>query len=121
MNRYNDALMISNTTTSTHQQEEGILTYDDGSCYIGGVTNGKKHGKGVLSTLAFVYTPLGRAKSEDAHLAKWNEYHGTWVDDKMHGRGQMIRKCATGSKLVLFDGMWENGQQKELTSAKEEE
>lgn len=112
--------MASNTTTP--QQEEGILTYDDGSCYIGGVKNGKKHGKGVLSTLAFVYTAHIRANIEDAHLAKWNEYHGTWVDDKMHGYGQMIRRCAANSdKLVLFDGMWENGQQKELISKTEEE
>ena len=104
--------MASNPTPAAPEQEEGILTYDDGSCYIGGVKNGKKHGKGVLSTLAFVYTALGRANIEDAHLAKWNEYHGTWVDDKMHGYGQMIRRCATGSKLVLFDGMWENGKEK---------
>jgi hypothetical protein len=106
---------------ATHHQAidatEGIITYDDGSCYIGGIKNGKKHGKGVLSTLAFVYTPFVRANSENAHLAKWNEYHGTWVDDKMHGCGQMIRRCAANSdKLVLFDGMWENGQQIESTA-----
>jgi hypothetical protein len=99
------------TINTNNLQEEGILTYDDGSCFIGGVKNGKKHGKGVLSTLAFVYSAHGRSSSENAHLAKWNEYRGVWVDDKMHGPGEMVRMCANGDKLVLFEGMWDNGQQ----------
>ena len=56
--------------------KEDILTYNNGSCYIGEVLNGKKHGKGVLSTCAFVYSAGTPVSSELAHLSKWNEYHG---------------------------------------------
>ena len=90
--------------------KEGILTYDNGSCYIGEIKDGKKHGKGVLSTLAFVYSAHRYANPEDAHLAKWNEYHGVWVDDQMNGPGQMLRKCMNGASQVIYDGLWKNDQ-----------
>ena len=96
------------TNTST-KPEEGILTYDDGSCYIGGVKNGKKHGKGILSTLAFVYTANIRSRQEDAHLAQWNEYEGEWLDDKMNGLGKMVRKCRNGASNIIYDGIWKDG------------
>jgi hypothetical protein len=89
--------------------EEAILTYDDGSCYIGEVKDGKKNGKGILSTLAFVYTAHIRSNPEDAHLAKWNEYEGEWVNDKMHGYGKMVRKCRNGNINIIYEGIWENG------------
>ena len=95
--------------TRTNANEE-ILTYSDGSCYIGQVKDGKKHGKGILSTLAFVYSAHGHSSSENAHLAKWNEYHGNWVDDHMHGPGKMLRKCFNGDTQVIYDGLWENGR-----------
>ncbi len=88
--------------------KEEILTYNDGSCYIGEVLNGKKHGKGVLSTCAFVYSAGMPISSEMAHLSKWNEYHGIWVDDKMEGPGQMLRKCGTGTCQLIYDGMWKD-------------
>ena len=94
--------------TDTRKQQD-ILTYDDGSCYIGEVKHGKKHGKGILSTLAFVYSALGRTRLENAHLAKWNEYEGEWIDDKMHGLGKMVRKCRNGDINIIYDGIWENG------------
>ena len=91
------------------QPEEAILTYDDGSCYIGEVKDGKKNGKGILSTLAFVYTAHIRSNPEDAHLAKWNEYEGEWVNDQMHGYGKMVRKCRNGNINIIYEGIWENG------------
>jgi len=95
--------------------QEGILTYDNGSCYIGQVKDGKKNGKGVLSTLAFVYSAHGHSSAENAHLAKWNEYRGVWVDDQMDGPGQMLRKCANGTSQVIYDGIWKNDQPLERT------
>ena len=88
---------------------EGILTYDDGSCYIGEVKDGKKNGKGILSTLVFVYTPHIHSRQEDAEFAKWNEYEGEWVNDKMHGFGKMVRKCRNGKCDIIFEGLWKNG------------
>ena len=101
--------MIIHPTTMTEAHEEAILTYDDGSCYIGEVKDGKKHGKGTLLTLAFVYSAHGRSSSENAHLAKWNEYFGEWVDGKMHGCGKMVRKCLNGDSDIIYEGIWENG------------
>ena len=98
--------------------KEEILTFDDGSCYIGEVKNGKKHGYGVLSTCALVYGVL-RTSSDNAHLAKWNEYRGIWVDDKMHGYGKMIRKCFNGDTDVLYDGIWVNGTPPKETTTEE--
>jgi hypothetical protein len=92
-----------------HVTPEAILTYDDGSCYIGEVKDGKKNGKGILSTLAFVYTAHIRSNLEDAHLAQWNEYEGEWVNDKMHGYGKMVRKCRNGKINIIYEGIWENG------------
>ena len=95
--------------TAVESPKDVILTYDDGSCYIGEVLYGKKHGKGMLSTLAFVYTPHIHSNPEDAHLAKWNEYEGEWVNDKMHGYGKMVRKCRNGNSTIIYEGIWENG------------
>jgi hypothetical protein len=100
---------MSCSTTENVKLEQGILTYDDGSCYIGEVKNGKKHGRGILSTLAFVYTAHIRSNQEDACFAKWNEYEGEWRDDKMNGWGTMIRKCRTGSSQLIYEGNWKDG------------
>jgi hypothetical protein len=99
--------MMKQNTVS--QPEEAILTYDDGSCFIGQVKDGKKHGKGILSTRAFVYTAHIRSNPEDADLAKWNEYDGEWVNDQMHGYGKMVRKCRNGTINIIYEGIWENG------------
>jgi hypothetical protein len=95
--------------TEAQATKDAILPYDDGSCYIGEVRDGKKHGKGILSTLAFVYTAHIRSSPEDAHLAKWNEYDGQWVNDKMHGYGKMVRKCRNGNINIIYEGIWQNG------------
>ena len=89
---------------------KGILTYDDRSCYIGEIRDGKKNGHGVLSTSAFVYSAMHtRAHSDNAHLEKWHEYTGNWVNDKLNGHGIHRQQCGNGKMLILFDGLWING------------
>jgi hypothetical protein len=96
-------------TNNTHKLQESILTYDDGSCYIGEVLDGKKHGKGILSTIAFVYSAHTRSNQEDNMFAKWNEYEGEWINDKMNGWGKMVRKCRNGNTNVIYEGIWKDG------------
>ena len=89
--------------------KNGILTYDDGSCYIGQLLNGKKHGKGILSTRAFVYTAHTYPTEEDAMFAKWFEYEGEWLNDKMDGYGKLTHKCRNGYSNIIYDGKWKEG------------
>ena len=92
---------------------EDIYSYPDGSVYMGNMKNGKKHGRGTLRTAAFIYGELYAASSaeDNAHLAKWHEYIGNWVDDVMHGPGKHVMMCGNGTMNVLFDGFWDNGKQ----------
>lgn len=90
--------------------KKGILTYNDGSCYIGEVLNGQKHGKGILSTKAFVYTPHIYSNQEDAMFAKWFEYEGEWLDDKMNGFGKLTNKCRNGTANIIYEGIWKDGK-----------
>jgi hypothetical protein len=48
--------------------------------------------------------------AENAHLAKWHEYIGTWESDKMHGYGVHVQKSGDGGEIVIFEGIWENGK-----------
>jgi hypothetical protein len=55
--------------------------------------------------------------AENAHLAKWHEYIGTWENDKMHGYGIHIQKSGDGGEIVIFEGIWENGKPKKSVHA----
>ncbi len=109
----------------TTQQQ--IYSYPDGTVYMGHMaedkevvcdeeaaahttataTTYKRHGSGTLRTPAFVYgVPLKSYTSdeaaENAHLAKWHEYIGTWRNDKLHGYGVHVQKSGNGSEIVIF-------------------
>ena len=94
-------------------QREVIYSYPDGSVYMGSMKDGKKHGLGTLRTPSFIYGEMYPSSSagDNAHLAKWHEYIGNWVDDVMHGPGKHVNMRGDGSANVLFDGIWDNGKQ----------
>jgi hypothetical protein len=110
--------------------QERIYSYPDGTVYMGHMCanpnysgNDKiclshlRHGSGTLRTPAFVYgMPLNEYTSEDAlenaHLAKWHEYAGTWESDKLHGYGVHVQKSGDGGEVVIFEGVWEHGNPK---------
>jgi hypothetical protein len=99
--------------TRMSSKEEAIC-YPNGSCYLGEVSpDGLKHGKGQLSTRAIVVNTRGVtvAMSEaNAWSAKWIEYEGQWVNDKMHGPGIMREMRGDGSSVIIYDGAWDNGE-----------
>ena len=107
----------SSATSAT--RNEVIFSYPDGSVYMGDMLNDKKHGRGTLRTAAFVYGAMHYPASsadtaeDNAHLAKWHEYIGEWSDDVMHGHGKHVMMSGDGKQNVLFDGVWDNGIQKE--------
>lgn len=101
--------------------QEHIFSYQDGSVYMGHMckssssdTSHKRHGRGTLRTPAFVYGEMKNYTSEDAadnaHLAKWHEYAGTWDNDKLHGHGVHIQKSGDGGEILVFEGIWEHGK-----------
>ena len=122
------------TTSTTMSQEEmitveQIYSYSDGTVYMGHMRTATaeeqqstpttlshlRHGPGTLRTPAFVYgAPLKEYTSDDAvenaHLAKWHEYTGTWVNDKLHGYGVHVQKSGGGGEIIIFEGIWENGK-----------
>ncbi len=127
------------TTTMTNETKEEIYSYSDGTVYMGymrpttteerGISttlSHLRHGTGTLRTPAFVYgVPLKEYTSEDAaenaHLAKWHEYIGTWENDKMHGYGIHIQKSGDGGEIIIFEGIWENGKPKKSVHAKDDD
>ena len=100
--------------------QEHIYSYSDGSVYIGHMcahedgAEKRRHGRGTLRTPAFVYGEMKNYTSdeavENAHLAKWHEYSGTWENDKLHGRGVNVQKSGDGGEILIFDGIWEHGK-----------
>jgi len=95
--------------------QEHIFSYPDGSVYMGHMRHdGKRHGRGTLRTPAFVYGEMKNYTSdeaaENAHLAKWHEYSGTWGNDKLHGHGVHVQKSGDGGEILVFEGIWENGK-----------
>lgn len=103
--------------------QEHIYSYPDGSVYMGhmcaddgsGETSHKRHGRGTLRTAAFVYgNPWKNYTTdeavENAHLAKWHEYAGTWENDKLHGYGVHVQKSGDGGEILIFEGVWKNGK-----------
>ena len=102
----------------THQVEtkEHIFNYLDGSVYMGHMRTdiSLRHGRGTLRTPAFVYGEMKNYTSEEAadnaHLAKWHEYSGTWENDKLHGHGVHVQKSGDGGEILIFEGIWEHGK-----------
>lgn len=97
------------------QQKEYIYSYPDGTVYMGHMLNNQRHGRGTLRTPAFVYgggsgSYTSDEAEENAHLAKWHEYAGTWENDKLHGYGVHVRKSGNGAEIVIFEGEWVNGK-----------
>jgi hypothetical protein len=95
--------------------QEHIFSYPDGSVYMGHMSSDlKRHGRGTLRTPAFVYGEMKNYTSdeaaENAHLAKWHEYAGTWENDKMHGHGVNVQKSGDGGEILIFEGIWQNGK-----------
>jgi hypothetical protein len=83
----------------------------------------KRHGSGTLRTPAFVYgiqlkNYTSDEAAENAHLAKWHEYIGTWKNDKLHGYGVHLQKSGNGGEIVIFEGIWENGIPKKSVHSK---
>ena len=98
---------------SNRMSKEEAICYPNGSCYLGEVTpDGLKHGKGQLSTAAIVVNGQGERitmTEANAWFAKWTEYEGEWVNDKMHGTGIMREMRGDGSSVIVYDEMWYNG------------
>jgi hypothetical protein len=98
------------------QKQEYIYSYPDGTVYMGHMLNNQRHGRGTLRTPAFVYGDGGGRSytsdeaEENAHLAKWHEYAGTWENDKLHGYGVHVQKSGNGAEIVIFEGEWNNGK-----------
>ena len=104
--------------------QEHIFSYPDGSVYMGHMRHDDsrcddglvhmRHGRGTLRTPAFVYGEMKHYTSdeaaENAHLAKWHEYAGTWENDKLHGHGVHVQKSGDGGELLIFEGIWEHGK-----------
>ena len=97
------------------ETQEHIFSYPDGSVYMGHMRHdSKRHGRGTLRTPAFVYGEMKNYTSdeaaENAHLAKWHEYSGTWENDKLHGHGVHVQKSGDGGEILVFEGIWEHGK-----------
>ena len=111
----------SEELTRQLETQEHIFSYDDGSVYMGHMHIRDKHdnislrhGRGTLRTPAFVYGEMKNYTSEEAadnaHLAKWHEYSGTWENDKLHGHGVHVQKSGDGGEILVFEGIWEHGK-----------
>lgn len=106
--------------------QEHIFSYPDGSVYMGHMRchdnddGHKRHGRGTLRTPAFVYGEMKNYTSdeaaENAHLAKWHEYSGTWENDKLHGHGVHVQKSGDGGEILIFEGVWEHGKPNRSTN-----
>lgn len=100
--------------------QEHIYSYLDGSVYMGhmcaheGGAEKRRHGRGTLRTPAFVYGEMKNYTSdeaaENAHLAKWHEYSGTWENDKLNGHGVHVQKSGDGGEILIFEGIWNRGK-----------
>ena len=79
------------------------ITYDDGSSYVGDVSNGVPHGQGTY-TFANGDKYVGKFNSLSFHgqgsyfYASGNKYVGEWKDDKQNGQGTFT--WANGDEYV---------------------
>jgi len=109
--------MDSSDNDNKETRRETIFSYENGDVYMGEMVNGLRNGRGTLRTPAFVnktdcvdYEYTSEYAVENAHLAKWHEYIGEWVNDKMHGCGVHLWKSGNGAEVTIFHGEWINGQ-----------
>ena len=119
--------------------QEQIYSYPDGTVYMGHMRQitpeeeeageeplcHKRHGSGTLRTPAFIYGMSQKSytsdeAAENARFAKWFEYAGTWKNDKLHGYGVHLQKSGNGSEIIVFEGIWQNGQPARSIHTKDE-
>jgi hypothetical protein len=83
---------------------------NDGSFYKGYLDRfGKRTGTGVWRspmTMFGTYIP-GKAKS----MFHWTEYEGEWCNDLPNGQGTTRKCCGDGTKEIVYEGAWHNGNQ----------
>lgn len=84
--------MLPHTEKGMKGAEEGIITYQDRSTYIGELSNGKKHGKGAKDT-------------------KEERYIGCYVDNKEHGQGTKISFSNNGEVKSRYEGDFKYGKE----------
>jgi len=81
----------------------GTYTYADGSKYVGGYKDGKRHGQGTY-TFADGSKYVGEFKSHKYNgqgtltIVSGEKYVGEWKDDRRHGQGTLT--LADGTKYV---------------------
>ena len=84
----------------------------DGSFYKGYLDRfGKRTGTGVWRspmTIFGAYDPQN-VKS----MFHWTEYEGEWKNDLPNGFGYLRKCCGDGTKVIVFEGRWLNGNQEE--------
>ena len=84
----------------------------DGSFYEGFLDRfGRRSGAGVWRspmTIFGVYDPQN-IKS----MFHWTEYEGEWLNDLPNGFGYMKKCRGDGTKEIVYEGEWVNGNQQE--------
>ena len=104
--------------TSTMAQSNGIWSHtesakmSDGSYYRGDLDRfGKRSGKGIWRspmTIFGAYDPQN-IKS----MFHWTEYEGEWCNDLPNGQGTTRKCCGDGTKVIVYEGAWHNGNKQE--------
>ena len=100
------------------------ITYDDGSSYVGDVSNGVPHGQGTY-TFANGDKYVGKFDSLSFHgqgsyfYASGNKYVAEWKDDKQNGQGtftwangdEYVGEFKEGNRHGQGTLTWANGEQ----------
>ncbi|KAJ0407354.1 hypothetical protein P43SY_004782 [Pythium insidiosum] len=105
----------------------GTFTFSDGGWYVGQFADGKRHGRGrrEFAVAGETYRSPSKLKSVAiAYEVVAAAYDGDWVEDEMHGRGELTRtlrvastRCKRGGKgpggsaVYRYSGPFERGQQ----------
>ena len=97
------------TETWSHTESAKM---SDGSFYKGYLDRfGKRTGTGIWRspmTIFGAYDPQN-IKS----MFHWTEYDGEWKNDLPNGFGYLHKCCGDGTKVIVFEGKWLNGNQEE--------
>ena len=104
--------------TSTMAQSNGIWSHtsgarlNDGSYYRGDLDRfGKRSGKGIWRspmTIFGAYDPQNMKS-----MFHWTEYEGEWCNDLPNGQGTTRKCCGDGTKVLVYEGAWHNGNKQE--------
>ena len=104
--------------TSTMAQSNGIWSntsgarLNDGSFYKGYLDRfGKRSGKGIWRspmTIFGAYDPQNMKS-----MFHWTEYEGEWCNDLPNGQGTTRKCCGDGTKVIVYEGAWHNGNKQE--------